>query len=277
MCFKPVTIHVHPNSPQYIKDYYGKTHNVPCGRCVECRTKMINDWTFRLTKEYEIKGGSFITLTYSDENLIYNEKDKQSTLHYPHIQKLWKILRKKGLSFKYFAVGEYGSKTKRPHYHALVFGYNAKDANFQSVLIDSWKFGNVHFGEINEASIKYTLKYCLKSAFSADDVASTVIAKKVQGFDRVAEKAMMSKGLGLSLLENVHTYDYYVENADNINVRFPRYYIKKILNDADKEKRFKAILEKNKQDKRTEEEKYLFKQNINSIKLKYLKKQLDKC
>ena len=82
MCFNPVTIHTHPNSPQYIKDYYGKEHNVPCGKCVECRTKMINDWTFRMLKQAKNEPCCFITLTYSTSNLKFNVKDKAPTLYY---------------------------------------------------------------------------------------------------------------------------------------------------------------------------------------------------
>lgn len=274
MCFNPVTIFTHPNSPQYIKDYYGKEHNVPCGKCVECRTKMLNDWTFRLKKEAMEYNSIFLTLTYETKHLKFNIKDKCPTLYYEDVTLFWKRLRKKlKYKIKYFLVGEYGGKTKRPHYHAIVFGLQKNDKTL-NLIKETWKMGTIHIGTVEEASIKYTLKYCLKSAFSSDeDISHTPIAKKLREFDRQPEKAKMSKGIGEKYLQQVKNYDYLIENAGNANIRIPRYYIKKIYNDEDKEKRFHAQIKKQKKDKRTDHEKYMLKLNINRSKLKYLKKE----
>lgn len=73
----------------------------------------------------------FITLTYSDEHL-----PEGGNLEPRDLQLYWKRLRKNtGKSLRYFAVGEYGDRTRRPHYHAVVFTQNEiTEQDFK----DSW-------------------------------------------------------------------------------------------------------------------------------------------
>lgn len=64
---------------------------------------------------------SFLTLTYSDEML-----PPGGTLEPKHLQSFFKKLRQQigeSARLRFFAVGEYGSRTFRPHYHAALFGY----------------------------------------------------------------------------------------------------------------------------------------------------------
>lgn len=59
----------------------------------------------------------FITLTYSEKNIPENMSLEKS-----HLQKFFKRLRKQLTSkVRYFAVGEYGTKKGRPHYHVILF------------------------------------------------------------------------------------------------------------------------------------------------------------
>lgn len=104
------------------------------------------------------------------------------------VQLFFKRLRKsqpEGTSIKYYTVGEYGGKTFRPHYHAIVF--NAAINTIQ----DAWQMGTVHYGTVSGASIGYTLKYMAKISripLHSND-------------DRVPEFALMSKGLGEAYLK----------------------------------------------------------------------------
>mgnify|MGYP000517444975 CR=1 FL=1 len=59
----------------------------------------------------------FITLTYGGGY----ENPKGSHLHYADLQKTFKRMRRAGHKFRYMAVGEYGSKKDRAHFHALIF------------------------------------------------------------------------------------------------------------------------------------------------------------
>lgn len=61
---------------------------------------------------------SFITLTYADDKLPRN-----GDLEPAELQRFIKRLRKKSnKALRYFACGEYGSRTARPHYHLALFG-----------------------------------------------------------------------------------------------------------------------------------------------------------
>lgn len=124
-CPTPIKVK-NPNDP---KEY----NTVPCGRCYACLENKRTDWRIRLTEELKgSKSAIFVTLTYSDSSLEYTDiitRNKITyTKEYTHpivhkrtIQNYIKRLRKLGLKFRYYAVGEYGTKSKRPHYHIIFF------------------------------------------------------------------------------------------------------------------------------------------------------------
>ena len=116
-CTSPIRLYKGVNSLVYPDGLV-----VPCGKCLSCRIAKRREWTMRLWHELPYHQSSiFLTLTYDDDNLPPNASLSKSDL-----QKFFKRLRK-DLSYvdrkiKYFAAGEYGPKTNRPHYHAIVFG-----------------------------------------------------------------------------------------------------------------------------------------------------------
>lgn len=99
--------------------------SLPCGRCIGCRLERARQWAVRCVKEAQLhEKNCFLTLTYSDENLPENRSLRKSDL-----QKFFKRFRKFLVDRKilYFACGEYGDATARPHYHALIFGFEFED------------------------------------------------------------------------------------------------------------------------------------------------------
>lgn len=131
---------------------------VPCGRCAFCLATRRSDWSTRL--EYEAKlhlDRAFVTLTYADAHLTW--KNSKSQLVKSDLQKWFKKVRKAGYKVRYYAVGEYGSKTHRPHYHVLLFGFVP-----ESVIRSSWSLGMVHIGKVTQASISYCLKYMVNGS-----------------------------------------------------------------------------------------------------------------
>lgn len=102
---------------------------LPCGKCAFCIKKQIDAWCLRISHEMEISSSAhFLTLTYNDEHLPEGGELKKTDL-----QAYFKRVRKHNKGLRYFAVGEYGSKFKRPHYHAVVF--NVDDL---SILQKAW-------------------------------------------------------------------------------------------------------------------------------------------
>lgn len=106
---------------------------IPCGQCVECRRQYAREWANRcLLESMYHESNYFITLTYDDFHLDTVLRDNGNLSLCPRdLELFWKRLRK-GLDYKirYFACGEYGDQTFRPHYHAIVFGLQLDDLVF---------------------------------------------------------------------------------------------------------------------------------------------------
>jgi hypothetical protein len=189
---------------------------------------------FRLVKEGERSNSAlFITLTY-DTDYVPITSNGFMNLNLQDLQKFFKRLRKRtNEKIKYYAVGEYGSNKKRPHYHIILFNAN-KDHIIDSWTIDNKPIGSVHIGDVSTASIGYTLKYMSKE--------SKIPMHKND--DRKKEFAVMSKGLGKHYLSEKmikwHKNDLlnrmYVPIEDGKKIAMPRYYKDKIYTEEEKDK-----------------------------------------
>lgn len=152
------------------KSYHTKRY-VPCGKCSQCKANLRAEWCGRLTIELMDSFKSyFVTLTYADENLRFNSMAIASVWK-DDIQRYLKRLRKRlGSCVRFFCTAEYGSQTRRPHYHLLFFfskdleKLELKETELFDVISDSWGKGLCHFGEVTPASIAYTTKYCMKDS-----------------------------------------------------------------------------------------------------------------
>lgn len=124
-----------------------------CGQCLPCRINRQRQWGARLYWEWCVAGsGSFITLTYSELWVPSELVPRHLTLF---LKRLRKALSPQKI--RYFAVGEYGEKTWRPHFHLLVFPFIEI-----SVVEECWKYGSVHMGTVEQGSIGYITHYCTK-------------------------------------------------------------------------------------------------------------------
>lgn len=220
-----------------------KTIPVPCGRCPICVARKVSAWSFRLMQEAKVSlSAFFVTLTYNTDHVPFS-KNGFMTLNKPDLQKFFKRLRYEHTqrysigdaqmltkSLKYYAVGEYGTKNKRPHYHLLLF--NA-DANLieSAWRLDGRTIGDIHMGDVSGASVGYSLKYMSKQwrPMHRND-------------DRTPQFAVMSKGLGASYLSDAmikwHLAD--LENRMYVNVEggkkvsMPRYYKDRIYTETER-------------------------------------------
>lgn len=139
----------------------GDSIPVPCGKCPDCLKKLVSSWSFRLMQEDknpDTISAMFVTLTYDTLHVPITRNGFMS-LNKRDFQLFMKRLRKgtvEGIRLKYFAVGEYGGKTRRPHYHLILFNSSP------TAVATAWQLGQCHFGQVTGASIGYTLKYMLK-------------------------------------------------------------------------------------------------------------------
>lgn len=161
---------------------------IPCGQCIGCRLDYSSQWASRCVLEMQDhKSNCFITLTYDDKNVPANwacslrtRKDFVSyTLNKKDLQDFWKRLRKKfpDRKIRYYAAGEYGDQSARPHYHAIVFGLGIDDFNDKFIVSQEergytyysssqlekiWDKGNVLIAEASWESAAYVARYVMK-------------------------------------------------------------------------------------------------------------------
>lgn len=133
-------------------------------------------------------------------------------------------------SIKYYCVGEYGTRYKRPHYHFILFSANIE------LIEDAWRcpdtgfpLGSFKLGDVNERSIGYTLKYLCKPR-----------TKFAPGDDRSREFTLISKGVGLGYITpaiiQYHKRDLvnhsYLQDG-NLKIAMPRYYRNRLYTAAE--------------------------------------------
>ncbi len=144
----------------------------PCGKCQGCLRQRRRAWVGRMLVEQAMTPGgecSFVTLTYAPENLPFVHHQETDTwvwtLEKLALQKYLRAVRdaahKLDLNFRYFACGEYGEETGRPHYHLIAFGLGI---GARSIFAGLWKMGFVSVYEANARTMSYVAKYCLKGS-----------------------------------------------------------------------------------------------------------------
>lgn len=186
-CEKPLEGYLPANGGQvrFSKPRNGRAYtkiDIPCGQCILCRLEHARQWAVRITHESTLHDeNAFITLTYKDElvpefNSLSTESKKnawQRPQDRNHLSKFFKRLRKKIGKFRYYAVGEYGDKTQRPHYHACIFGHAftedrtiLREQPFllwtNPLLEEAWGNGMVSVGALNFTTAQYTAAYVTK-------------------------------------------------------------------------------------------------------------------
>lgn len=168
---------------------------IPCGQCRDCRVSRAREWATRIvcevnTTSYPVhdclhgcspstwcshRESIFATFTLNDDHLGDGSLSKRT------LQLLFKRLAFKQGPFRRFAVGEYGGKFGRPHYHAIIFGQGfledryrwRKDGAIQYFrspsLEAAWtdpetgaSLGHVEFSGVSLGAAEYCAKYALK-------------------------------------------------------------------------------------------------------------------
>jgi len=236
---------------------------VPCGKCHNCKRRLASSWSLRVVEESKLAHSAvFLTLTYNNDHLPISKLGYQ-TLVKKDLQDFFKRLRKAHKAdhktLRYFAVGEYGGITKRPHYHIILFNANyllvesawsfqhiehqPKYHNKTGRLLKSTtkvktlkEIGYVHYGfDVHEEAAGYTVKYISKTCY---------IGKNQKIDDRQPNFRLMSKGIGKNYItekmtawhKNNPTERVYVPLKGGKKAPMPRYYKDKIFNESEKEK-----------------------------------------
>ena len=214
---KPCTSPIHPRSPD------GSFLTVPCGRCKNCLSRRRDSWGFRLKQELKRSTSAhFVTLTYDETTVPM--VDDIPVLHKPDLQKFMKLLRHKSDNqLKYYAIGEYGDHTMRPHYHLILYNLTppaTPQLTAELEIIKSWKKGHVKVGPVTNGRIYYVVSYLFK--------------KKHTPLVEFPAFSVMSKGLGDNYIDVIRKQQdrddanpyFCIEGAKKIPM--PRYYSNKL-------------------------------------------------
>lgn len=206
-----------------------KLVQVPCGKCIPCLMSKRADWCFRLEQEYKYsKSAYFVTLTYDPKHM-----PTDMSLDVKHLQLYMKRLRKMDGTNKirYYAVGEYGSKSGRPHYHILLFNASEEHARLAWRDIKGNPIGLVHIGRVTPASVAYVTKYILQPELKAPEGKTKAFATMSRAYG-IGGKYLTDE------MVNWHRADdrNYVMR-ENQKGRLPRFYREKIwYNPKDRER-----------------------------------------
>lgn len=165
-----------------------------CGGCPECLQKKSRLWALRCGMQAKVQDGVMITLTYDtykkdslgNDTIYENPVDSSLRVSKSHAQRFIKRLRRYfGTNdIKYLLTAEYGKRTHRAHYHAILFGVSFDDLTFykkskrgniiykSKTLEKIWSSDKEHNGgictvdavNISGKIARYCTKYCAKDS-----------------------------------------------------------------------------------------------------------------
>lgn len=152
----------------------------PCGKCWGCRLDRSEAWAIRCVHEAQMhEHNSFITLTFDKDHLPEDYSVNVRTW-----QLFMKRLRQEvDVPLRFFACGEYGSENLRPHYHALINGFDFADDRkhlydgeygpiyTSERLAKVWPYGSHEIGNVTFKSARYVAGYIYKK-ITGDPAAS---------------------------------------------------------------------------------------------------------
>lgn len=220
-CYAPLRAHSAPGPDGKarirFRFFLGSTPvELNCGQCIGCRVDRVADWTARIMHEASLHPVSqFVTLTYDDSN-------NHGSLCKRDLQLFWKRLRDKYGALRYFACGEYGERTWRPHYHAVIFGLILTDLKryketaggqlYTSPSLEKlWDMGLVVVGPVTRESAAYVAGYINKKLTGPQAEVYVRVDKDTGELTRLVPPfAVMSRrpGIGAEWLDRYATDIY---------------------------------------------------------------------
>lgn len=158
---------------------------VPCGHCLGCKMDYARQWADRMVLELQTNPKAiFVTLTYRPSDLPLTESGNPTLLK-RHPQLFLKRLRRyfPYRQIRYFLCGEYGSKTYRPHYHAILYGLSLED--FPDCTLRSCNELDQPFYSSDTFANIWSYGFCLISSVSWQtcNYVARYVSKKQKSFD----------------------------------------------------------------------------------------------
>lgn len=209
--------------------FSGLPVKIACGQCVGCRLERSRQWAVRCVHENKMHDVSwFVTLTYDDDHL-----PQGGTLVKRDLQLFMKRLRKaRNEKIRFYACGEYGDRTQRPHYHLLLFGVDFPDRRLRkrsasgydyydsAELRKLWPAGQNIVGAVTFESAAYVARYVMKKI--TGDVAEWHYSGREPEFQLMSRRP----GIGYPWLVKYGSETYRDDSCiiRGKEVKPPRYY-----------------------------------------------------
>lgn len=206
------------------------------------------------------KHNCFITLTYNndylppDGSLSYPKYDlrknkhgdwKKTQIESSDFQKFMKKLRKKfhPTQIRFFHAGEYGERLGRPHYHAILFGFDFGDKwkwrkNFEGdqiyrseILESIWYKGFSEIGDVTLKSAAYVARYVTKKIngdlatehyCEVDHETGEILAEKKPEYCTMSRRPGIAKNWFDKYKDDLYPKDSIHHNGERYTV--PKYY-----------------------------------------------------
>lgn len=230
-------------------DCYTDCIDIPCGKCIGCRLEYSRQWANRCMLELQYHDSAyFVTLTYNNDHLPENlivDMDSGEIMQSPvhtlckrDLQLFLKRLRRySGQEIRFFACGEYGSTTFRPHYHLIIFGLRLDDLKFlkqnfrrenyytSDLIQKCWKNGYSLVTDVTWDTCAYVARYVTKKL--TGDAASVYNTLALQApFCNMSRRPGIARQYYDDHFDDFYRYDRITISTDTGGRSFrpPRYY-----------------------------------------------------
>lgn len=183
-----------------------------CGQCLPCRINRRRQWMVRQVLEsYGHEENCFVTLTYDEEHL-----PEGNGLSKRDVQLFLKKLRKAYYPrpIRFFACGEYGPATRRPHYHLSLFGlssssfdtYHCRPCEWH--VARCWAKGFVSVGDFTAETAQYVAGYVVKK------IEDRHIQHPVPEFALMSRRPGIGAGAAVVIAKSLHSRHLAWETGD---------------------------------------------------------------
>lgn len=246
----------------------GRLLKLPCRRCVGCRLGKSREWANRVVMEQQYHSQSwFLTLTYDDEHLPRSFPcdlatgeiiSVHGTLVKSDLQKFMKRLRKNSRQqLRFFAAGEYGTQTFRPHYHLILFGLQLDDADvhlvskspmgdeyYTSDLISKcWDKGFNILGRVSWQSAAYVARYTMKKATRGYDKTMYDLANIEPEFQQMSNRPGIARQYYEDHPDLMQYLSFNVSTPQGGRKMYPPEYFRRLYHDGHEREMFERSLE----------------------------------
>lgn len=221
---------------------------IPCGQCIGCRIDYSRMWADRCMLEaQQYEHNAFITLTYDPEHLPplkevldveTGEIGQWPSLVPDDLTKFMKDLRNYYMNkcnhtgIRFYACGEYGGKSGRPHFHVLVFNLpplpdmkhwfttDAHEKIYHSDILqnDIWKKGICSIGELTWNSAAYVARYVVKKQKGTTKGLVDLCGNLVSGIEPEFTRMSRMPGIAWKYYDE-HKHQFYETDEIVMSIR----------------------------------------------------------